>query len=80
MQQQSGNDAKKQREKEQRVLSRRTQLSVLLMLTILIAGCGAARPVKYYVLDVNPAPTNTAAGANTRDVVGGALDGLASIS
>ncbi len=61
MQQQPGNDAKKQREKEQRVLSRRTQLSVLLLLTILIAGCGAARPVKYYVLDVNPAPTNTAA-------------------
>jgi cholesterol transport system auxiliary component len=61
LQQQPGNDAKKQREKEQRVLSRRTQLSVLLLLTILIAGCGAARPVKYYVLDTNPAPANSTA-------------------
>jgi len=43
------------------VLSRRTQFSALLMLTILIAGCGAARPVKYYVLDVNPAPANATA-------------------
>jgi ABC-type uncharacterized transport system auxiliary subunit len=60
LQQEKGNDAKKQREKERRVLSRRTQFSVLLMLTIVIAGCGAARPVKYYVLDVNPAPTNSA--------------------
>jgi ABC-type uncharacterized transport system auxiliary subunit len=60
LQQQTGNDAKKQREKERRVLSRRTQFSALLLLTILIAGCGAARPVKYYVLDVNPAPVNSA--------------------
>jgi ABC-type uncharacterized transport system auxiliary subunit len=59
LQQQPGNDAKKQREKERRVLSRRTQFSALLMLTILIAGCGAARPVKYYVLDVNPAPASS---------------------
>ena len=59
MQQQTGNDAKKQREKERRVLSRRTQFSALLLLTILVAGCGAARPVKYYVLDVNPAPVNS---------------------
>src|SRR5271168_5587859 len=36
------------------------QISGLLMLAILVAGCGAARPVKYYVLDVNPAPTNSA--------------------
>lgn len=42
------------------MLSRRTQFSALLLLTILIAGCGAARPVKYYVLDVNPAPVNSA--------------------
>jgi ABC-type uncharacterized transport system auxiliary subunit len=42
------------------VLSRRMQISGLLMLAILMAGCGAARPVKYYVLDVNPAPTNSA--------------------
>jgi len=36
------------------------QISGLLMLAMLLAGCGAARPVKYYVLDVNPAPTNSA--------------------
>jgi len=42
------------------VLSRRMQISGLLMLAILMAGCGAARPVKYYVLDVNPAPANSA--------------------
>jgi ABC-type uncharacterized transport system auxiliary subunit len=57
---QPGNDAKKEREKERRVLSRRMQISGLLMLAILMAGCGAARPVKYYVLDVNPAPANSA--------------------
>ena len=59
MQRQPGNDAKKQREKEQRVLSRRMQFSALLMLAMLVAGCGAARPVKYYVLDLNPAPVNS---------------------
>ncbi len=42
------------------MLSRRMQISGLLMLAILMAGCGAARPVKYYVLDVNPAPVNSA--------------------
>ena len=26
-----------------------------------MAGCGAARPVKYYVLDLNPAPANATA-------------------
>ncbi|MGB7752390.1 MAG: ABC-type transport auxiliary lipoprotein family protein [Candidatus Acidiferrales bacterium] len=60
MQRQPRNDAKKHREKEQRVLSRRMQLSALLILAMLVAGCGAARPVKYYVLDMNPAPANTA--------------------
>jgi ABC-type uncharacterized transport system auxiliary subunit len=60
LQRQPGNDAKKHREKEQRVLSRRMQLSALLILAMLMAGCGAARPVKYYVLDMNPAPANTA--------------------
>jgi ABC-type uncharacterized transport system auxiliary subunit len=59
LQRQPGNDAKKQREKEQRVLSRRMQFSALLMLAMLVAGCGAARPVKYYVLDVNPAPASS---------------------
>jgi ABC-type uncharacterized transport system auxiliary subunit len=60
LQRQPGNDAKNQREKEQRVLSRRMQFSALLMLAMLVAGCGAARPVKYYVLDVNPAPVSSA--------------------
>jgi ABC-type uncharacterized transport system auxiliary subunit len=60
LQRQPRNDAKKQREKEQRVLSRRMQFSALLMLAMLVAGCGAARPVKYYVLDVNPAPVSSA--------------------
>jgi ABC-type uncharacterized transport system auxiliary subunit len=60
LQRQPGNDAKQQREKEQRVLSRRMQFSALLMLAMLVAGCGAARPVKYYVLDVNPAPASSA--------------------
>ena len=41
------------------MLSRRMKTSGLLMLTILMAGCGAARPIKYYVLDVNPAPANS---------------------
>jgi len=44
------------------VLSRRMQISALLMLAMLAAGCGAARPVKYYVLDVNPAPANSPSG------------------
>ncbi|MGD0428579.1 MAG: ABC-type transport auxiliary lipoprotein family protein [Candidatus Acidiferrales bacterium] len=38
------------------------QISALLMLAMLAAGCGAARPVKYYVLDVNPAPANSPSG------------------
>ncbi len=59
MQKQPGNDAKQQREKEQRVFSRRMRFSALLMLAMLVAGCGAARPVKYYVLDMNPAPANS---------------------
>ena len=42
------------------MLSRRMKTSGLLMLAILMAGCGAARPIKYYVLDVNPAPVNSA--------------------
>ena len=42
------------------MLSRRMQISAILMLAMLAAGCGAARPVKYYVLDVNPAPANSA--------------------
>ena len=42
------------------MFSRRMRFSALLMLAMLVAGCGAARPVKYYVLDMNPAPANTA--------------------
>jgi ABC-type uncharacterized transport system auxiliary subunit len=42
-------------------LSRRMQISALLMLAMWVAGCGAARPVKYYVLDMNPAPANATA-------------------
>jgi ABC-type uncharacterized transport system auxiliary subunit len=43
------------------VLSRRTQLTSLMMLAIVIAGCGAPRPVKYYVINAptpaaNPVP------------------------
>ena len=43
------------------MLSRRMQISALLMLAMWVAGCGAARPVKYYVLDLNPAPANATA-------------------
>jgi ABC-type uncharacterized transport system auxiliary subunit len=42
------------------VLSRRTQLTSLMMLAIVIAGCGAPRPVKYYVIDAPPAATSSA--------------------
>jgi len=41
------------------VLSRRTQFSALVMLMVMMSGCGAARPIKYYVLDVNPAPASS---------------------
>jgi ABC-type uncharacterized transport system auxiliary subunit len=61
LQKQPDKDAKKKRGKERRVLSRRMQISALLMLAMWVAGCGAARPVKYYVLDLNPAPANSAA-------------------
>ena len=38
------------------MLSSRTQLTSLMMLAILLAGCGAPRPIKYYVIDATPAP------------------------
>ena len=41
------------------MLSRRTQFSALVMLMVMMSGCGAARPIKYYVLDVNPAPASS---------------------
>jgi ABC-type uncharacterized transport system auxiliary subunit len=44
------------------VLSRRMQLTSLMMLAIVIAGCGAPRPVKYYVIDA-PAPAANSAPA-----------------
>ncbi|MFY9804794.1 MAG: ABC-type transport auxiliary lipoprotein family protein [Candidatus Acidiferrales bacterium] len=45
------------------MLSRRLQLISLVMLAIAVAGCGAPRPVKYYVIDPNIAPTTTAASS-----------------
>ena len=36
-------------------MSRCTQLTSLMMLAIVAAGCGAPRPVKYYVIDATPA-------------------------
>jgi ABC-type uncharacterized transport system auxiliary subunit len=44
------------------VLSRRMQLVSLMMLAIVAAGCGAPRPVKYYVIDA-PAPAANSAPA-----------------
>jgi ABC-type uncharacterized transport system auxiliary subunit len=43
------------------VLSRRLQLISLVMLAIVVAGCGAPRPVKYYVIDPNIAPATAPA-------------------
>jgi ABC-type uncharacterized transport system auxiliary subunit len=40
-------------------LSSRTQLTSLMMLAIVIVGCGAPRPVKYYVIDTTPAPASS---------------------
>ncbi len=42
------------------MLSRRTQLTSLMMLAIVAAGCGAPRPVKYYVIDATPAAASSA--------------------
>jgi ABC-type uncharacterized transport system auxiliary subunit len=44
------------------VLSRRMQLVSLMMLAIVAAGCGAPRPVKYYVIDA-PAPAANSTSA-----------------
>ena len=41
------------------MLSSRTQLTSLVMLAILIAGCGAPRPIKYYVIDTTAAPASS---------------------
>ena len=42
------------------MLSSRTQLTSLMMLAILLAGCGAPRPIKYYIIDATPAPASAA--------------------
>lgn len=42
------------------MLSRRIQQAALvLLLAGVAAGCGASRPVKYYVLDIGPTPANS---------------------
>jgi ABC-type uncharacterized transport system auxiliary subunit len=41
------------------VLSRCTPLTSLMLLAIVAAGCGAPRPVKYYVIDATPAASST---------------------
>jgi ABC-type uncharacterized transport system auxiliary subunit len=44
------------------VLTRRIQQTALVVLLAgVVAGCGASRPVKYYVLDIGPAPATSAA-------------------
>jgi ABC-type uncharacterized transport system auxiliary subunit len=43
------------------VLMRRIQLAAfVLLLAGVVAGCGGSRPVKYYVLDIGPAPPTSA--------------------
>ncbi len=42
------------------MLTRRIQQTALvLLLAGVVAGCGASRPVKYYVLDIGPAPATS---------------------
>lgn len=42
------------------MLTRRVQQTALVVLLAgVVAGCGASRPVKYYVLDIGPAPANS---------------------
>lgn len=44
------------------MLTRRIQQAALILLIAgVVAGCGASRPVKYYVLDIGPTPANSAA-------------------
>jgi ABC-type uncharacterized transport system auxiliary subunit len=38
------------------VLRRRTQTAGILLLMMILSGCGATRPMKYYVLDPGPVP------------------------
>jgi ABC-type uncharacterized transport system auxiliary subunit len=37
------------------------QTALVVLLAGLVAGCGASRPVKYYVLDIGPAPATSPA-------------------
>jgi ABC-type uncharacterized transport system auxiliary subunit len=53
--------AMKQCKKERRVSMRRIQISAVTILAMLVAGCGAPRPVKFYVINVNPAPASASA-------------------
>src|SRR5271170_516805 len=47
---------------ERKVLTRRIQQAALILFIAgVVAGCGASRPVKYYVLDIGPTPANSAA-------------------
>jgi ABC-type uncharacterized transport system auxiliary subunit len=45
------------------VLTRRIQGLLVLLLAASLSACSASRPVKYYVVDVGPAPTNASATA-----------------
>lgn len=38
------------------MLRRRTQTAGILLLMMILSGCGATRPMKYYVLDPGPVP------------------------
>jgi ABC-type uncharacterized transport system auxiliary subunit len=46
------------------VLSRRIQLVSLVILGMLGAGCGAPRPVKYYVIETAPLPATSVSASN----------------
>jgi ABC-type uncharacterized transport system auxiliary subunit len=35
------------------------QTALVVLLAAVVAGCGASRPVKYYVLDIGPEPANS---------------------
>ena len=43
------------------MLRRRTQTAGILLLMMILSGCGATRPMKYYVLDPGPVPAASGA-------------------
>jgi ABC-type uncharacterized transport system auxiliary subunit len=45
------------------VLTRRIQGSLVVLLAGVLSACSASRPVKYYVIDVGPAPTSASAAS-----------------